>query len=711
MEYNADVTADGSGNISHSFNLPDWFVATYKVTATGDQSGTVTTSFTDARLLTSATLNGSSSVNVSSGDSINANVTVQTDGTGANARWRSTGWRIATTAPNATSDVTCVDHTNHDGAGTNSESFSITAPNSNGTYNAYFVAFSDDSCTWNVTSGGTGAGQSNTFTLSNGVVVTPPTRPTNTSLSSSANPSTYGNNVTFTATVTATGGNPSGVGTVDFKDGSTVICDDVALSGNTATCSTSELGAGNHSITAEYSGTSSGSPQFEASTSSALTQTVQKANQAALTVTSPNTGTFGEKLTLSASGGSGTGAVTYEVTGNACELGTGADAGKLLITSGTGTCSVEVKKAGDDNYNAATSGPQTITVNKANQTITFTSTAPTNAVYADTYTPTATGGGSGNPVTFGASGACSYNSSVVTMNSAGSCTVTANQLGNDNYSAASQQQVFSVAKRPANVQYTGDNYVAVASGNATINLSAQVSRLQGTLGNLALANVEFTVKNFGGAVVTTKTAQANASGVAATTASIPTSVDPYTVEVRINPTNSYWTSQGGLTDIGSLTVVVFSGTGRTAGGGWIPDAANAINGKSNFGFTVQTSKTGLKGNSLFIYRLREGSNYVQYVVKSNGWGTGSLGFNVNNDLARATFTTKATVQKYVNGVLVSTLGNYTITVDDLDGDLKNPKVKDGYAIVLSDPSGTIVKQLGTRAAPVALGGGQILIQK
>src|SRR5215211_5690191 len=44
---NVDVTADASGNISDSFNLPDWFVATYTVTATGTQSGVATTTFTD----------------------------------------------------------------------------------------------------------------------------------------------------------------------------------------------------------------------------------------------------------------------------------------------------------------------------------------------------------------------------------------------------------------------------------------------------------------------------------------------------------------------------------------------------------------------------------------------------------------------------------------------------------------------------------------
>jgi hypothetical protein len=47
----ADVTADASGNISDSFNLPDWFVATYKVTATGELSGVATTSFTDGNVL------------------------------------------------------------------------------------------------------------------------------------------------------------------------------------------------------------------------------------------------------------------------------------------------------------------------------------------------------------------------------------------------------------------------------------------------------------------------------------------------------------------------------------------------------------------------------------------------------------------------------------------------------------------------------------
>src|SRR5215208_1982160 len=46
---NVDVTADASGNITDSFNLPNSFVSDYDVTATGAQSGTVRATFTDSQ--------------------------------------------------------------------------------------------------------------------------------------------------------------------------------------------------------------------------------------------------------------------------------------------------------------------------------------------------------------------------------------------------------------------------------------------------------------------------------------------------------------------------------------------------------------------------------------------------------------------------------------------------------------------------------------
>src|SRR5262249_60272448 len=50
---------------------------------------------------------------------------------------------------------------------------------------------------------------------------------TSTALSSSSNPATQGQSVTFTATVTSTSGTP--VGSVTFTDGATVLASNVAV--------------------------------------------------------------------------------------------------------------------------------------------------------------------------------------------------------------------------------------------------------------------------------------------------------------------------------------------------------------------------------------------------------------------------------------------------------------------------------------------------
>jgi hypothetical protein len=43
-----DPVANDSGDFTYEFQLPNWFVATYSVTATGATSGTATATFTDA---------------------------------------------------------------------------------------------------------------------------------------------------------------------------------------------------------------------------------------------------------------------------------------------------------------------------------------------------------------------------------------------------------------------------------------------------------------------------------------------------------------------------------------------------------------------------------------------------------------------------------------------------------------------------------------
>ena len=91
---------------------------------------------------------------------------------------------------------------------------------------------------------------------------------TTTSVQSSANPSTYGNTVMVTATVSPA---PTNGETVTFKDGSTTLGTGTLSSGQaTYTTTATQLAAASHSITAVYAGDGA----FGASTSSALTQTV-----------------------------------------------------------------------------------------------------------------------------------------------------------------------------------------------------------------------------------------------------------------------------------------------------------------------------------------------------------------------------------------------------------------------------------------------------
>src|SRR5439155_18276908 len=85
---------------------------------------------------------------------------------------------------------------------------------------------------------------------------------------SSGSPAQFGATVTFTATVT--GNNPTG--SVSFTENGNAICTAGTLSGTprTASCSTSSLAVGVHSIVASYSGDSANA----ASVSTALTQVI-----------------------------------------------------------------------------------------------------------------------------------------------------------------------------------------------------------------------------------------------------------------------------------------------------------------------------------------------------------------------------------------------------------------------------------------------------
>jgi probable HAF family extracellular repeat protein len=116
-----------------------------------------------------------------------------------------------------------------------------------------------------------------------------------------------------------------------------------------------------------------------------------------------------------------------------------------------------------------------VPVVQQSQSITFTSTPPSGAIVGGTYSVSATGGGSGNAVTFTslAPAVCSVSGNAVSLNAGGTCTIAADQAGGTGYLAAPQvTQSFDINTRPvanAGAAQTGNegSTIAFNAGNSS----------------------------------------------------------------------------------------------------------------------------------------------------------------------------------------------------------------------------------------------------
>jgi poly(hydroxyalkanoate) depolymerase family esterase len=194
---------------------------------------------------------------------------------------------------------------------------------------------------------------------------------TTTKISSSLNPSLYGQVVTFTAVVTP---QPPNGELITFTEGSTVL-GTAALSGGSAKFTTASLKAGGiDNMKASYPGDST----FNHSNSAGLSQTVNPASTTTSLTSSLNPINVGQNVTFSASvkpqySGSVTGSVAFY--NGASKLGTTALSGGVAtystaaLAAGTATITAEFK--GSSSFTASNSIP-------VNQVVgTGTTTAPT----------------------------------------------------------------------------------------------------------------------------------------------------------------------------------------------------------------------------------------------------------------------------------------------------------------------------------------------
>ncbi len=178
---------------------------------------------------------------------------------------------------------------------------------------------------------------------------------TSTGVTSSLNPSTYGQSVTFTATVASTAGVPAG--TVTFKDGAINLGSGMLNGSGLATFATTALSAGGHSITAEYAGTEN----FGASLSSAVPQSVGKAGTATTLTSSPNPSTPGQTVNFVAIvtgqyGGAATGTVTFKQGPVKVKRGKNKVLGTASLVNGSATLSLSTLRRGRHKVTAVYGG-------------------------------------------------------------------------------------------------------------------------------------------------------------------------------------------------------------------------------------------------------------------------------------------------------------------------------------------------------------------
>jgi Subtilase family/Bacterial Ig-like domain (group 3)/Bacterial cadherin-like domain/Bacterial Ig domain len=317
---------------------------------------------------------------------------------------------------------------------------------------------------------------------------------TSTSVTSSVNPSVFGQAVMFTATVAATApGSGTPTGTVTFKDGTTTLGTGALNAGGQATFSSSTLAAGSHAITAAYEGDGS----FTSSTSTTITQTVNKATTTTTLTSAPNASTFGQSVTFTATvtstGGTPTGTVTFK--DGATTLGTGVLNGSgvaALSTSGltAGTHSITAEYGGDSNFNTSTSNTVSQVVNKAATTTALTS-APNPSTFGQSVTFTATvASAAGTPtgtVTFKdggttlgtgvlSAGVATYSTSTLT---GGTHSITAEYGGDSSFDTSASNTVSQVVNK-ADTTTTLTSAPNPAMFGQSVTFTATVTSTAGT---------------------------------------------------------------------------------------------------------------------------------------------------------------------------------------------------------------------------------------
>ena len=294
-------------------------------------------------------------------------------------------------------------------------------------------------------------------------------------------------------------------------------------------------------------------------------------------------------------------------------------------------------------------GALTALVAKQTQAISFTSSAPTGAsVGGASYAASATGGGSGNPVTVtvdpSSSGVCTISAGVVSFTGLGTCTLDANQAGNAAYTAAPQvQQSFAVgggttaqtigftSSAPSAASVGGATYTPVATATSTLPVALTVDPSAS-----AVCAISGGVVSFSGAGTCVIDANQAGNTTYSPAAQVQQSftVGPGATATPLAPPAFTLTPGAGALTINSFAAVVHA----TSYSYQLCDAAGANCTTAQTVTTAGTTITGLVGGTTYTVELTAVGDGVVY---ANSTPTSMTGSPAAVTLASPTFTLTA----------------------------------------------------------------------
>ena len=347
-----------------------------------------------------------------------------------------------------------------------------------------------------------------------------------------------------------------------------------------------------------------GNTNYSAATQVTQIITVNQATQTISFTAPASPVTYGiSPITLSASSTSGL-AITFNVVS-----GPGTINSSTLTITGVGTVVVAANQTGNTNYAAATQVTQSVVVNPAPPTITFT--VP-NHTYGDApFTVSATSNSTGAMTYSVVSGPATISGATVTLTGAGTVVLQASQAATGNYTLGTQTATFTVAVTQAQTTPTVTVTPSASSITTAQALTVTVAVSGGTGNPTATGSVTLS----GGGYTSTPTSLSSGSATISIPAgSLATGSD--TLTASYTPDSNSSSTYNSANGTGSVTVSA-TGTGLTEPVGTSSSTQTATILLSE-SFTLQSISVVTQGASNLDFNIASGGTCTTGTNYSTG---------------------------------------------------------------------------------------------